>query len=368
MKGGFSYKDLDIADLGLNYAPEMEDTYAYRPAQSNIHEESFDGHHGGYFYGATRQPKEFTLRCFFEEERIDRGIMAKIYSVFKVGSSGKLVFQRRPWCYYHVVITEVTEDFTNYLNGLVTIKAKAYYPFARSDVWYSTRTDKEYADIMSNTAVVERRTMLLPTEVDCSEDITEPTTIFLMNPGTEPAAVGIEIAGDAPSGVYITNKTNGEQCKFVGLTKAATTEEGQYLYSDPINGRTVMKGGTETKVCFLYHDYGFLSLEPAFPAMRDLYVQYNNSNTVTVTNMLYDFAEETAADATVYFADKHIYLNGEWIQIARVVDEHTLELKKRIEANGTERTMAAQLNEIYIAPVADMALTRLKFIYKPTYS
>ena len=368
MRGGFSYKGLDIADLGLDYAPEIENTYAYRPATTNIHEETFDGHHGGYYYGASKQPKEFILRCFFEEERIDRGIMAKVYSVFKVGSSGKLIFQRRPWCYYYVVITEVTEDFTNYLNGLVTIKAKAYYPYARSDVYYSIRTDVDYADLMSNTAVVEKKTMLLPTSIDCSQDITSAKTIYLLNPGTEPAAVGIEIAGDAPSGVYITNRTTGDQCKFVALTKAATTQEGKYLYTDPINGRTVMRGGAKDEVCFLYHDYGFLYLEPAFPAIRDLYISYNHSNILETSNMLFDPAEETAEDATEYYADKHVYVDGEWIAIARVKDQNHLELKRAVDEQGYEKTMIVLLNEIYISPVANMALTRLNFIYKPTYS
>ena len=107
MKGGFTYRGVDIAELGLEYAPEIEETYVYRPAASTLPDETFDGHNGGYYYGITYQPKEFTLRCFFEEERIDRGVMAKVYATFKKGSSGRLVFQRRPWCYYNVVIEDV---------------------------------------------------------------------------------------------------------------------------------------------------------------------------------------------------------------------------------------------------------------------
>ena len=226
MKGGFTYRGVDIAELGLEYAPEIEETYVYRPAASTLHDETFDGHNGGYYYGITYQPKEFTLRCFFEEERIDRGVMAKVYATFKKGSSGRLVFQRRPWCYYNVVIEDVLSDFKNYLNGLVTIKAKAYYPYARSDVQYAYRTNPHYPELMSNTAIVTSPDMLLSGEIDCSEDITTEKYVYLLNPGTEPAPLGIEIAGDAISGVYITNQTTEEQMKLIGLTKETTSDEG----------------------------------------------------------------------------------------------------------------------------------------------
>lgn len=369
MTGGFSFNGIDIADLGLEYAPELENTYVYSPTATNIHEETFEGHDGGYYYGMTKQPKEFTLRCLFEEEQIDHGIMSHIFTVFRKGTSGKLIFQRRQWCYYNVVITEVTTDFHNYLNGLVTIKAKAYYPFARSDLFSVSRSDDDYMNIINNSAALYSSDMVPSPTINCSPNITSAMTIYLFNPGTERAGLGIEIAGDAPSGVYITNRTTGEQCKYIGLTKALTTNKNKYVYTDPINGNTFLKSSSASEMKALYHDYGFLSLEPSFPALRDLFVTSNGTNQITTVNTLYDKYRQTATDISPYFVGKHIYLNNQWIEITRMIDEYHLELKKTVPAAKNQKTMIVLLNEIYIDPVAnDMSLTRLNFIYKPTYS
>ena len=93
MKGGFSFCGVDIADIGLEYAPDNKDTYVYKPGEAEVHEEIFDGHDGGYIYGATKRPKEFILRCYFEDKNIAEGIMARAYNLFKIGKSGKLLLQ-----------------------------------------------------------------------------------------------------------------------------------------------------------------------------------------------------------------------------------------------------------------------------------
>ena len=47
MTGGFRFCDVDIADIGLKYAPTLADTYVYRPTQRSVHDQSFAGHDGG---------------------------------------------------------------------------------------------------------------------------------------------------------------------------------------------------------------------------------------------------------------------------------------------------------------------------------
>lgn len=59
MAGGFSFCGVDIAKYGLYYAPEDENTYVYGSGEYATHDETFDGHDGGYWYGTTLQPKEF---------------------------------------------------------------------------------------------------------------------------------------------------------------------------------------------------------------------------------------------------------------------------------------------------------------------
>lgn len=60
MQGGFSFCGTDIADLGLEYVPETANTYVFAGSDYKIHEQVFDGHHGGYYYGSTVSPKVFT--------------------------------------------------------------------------------------------------------------------------------------------------------------------------------------------------------------------------------------------------------------------------------------------------------------------
>ena len=204
MRGGFSFNDVDIADIGLEYAPELQDTYVYQPAETSTHIETFDGHQGGYFYGAWRQPKEFILRCYFEEQMIDKGILGKLYGNFRVGQRGKLIFKRRPWCYYNAVVTEVdAHEIYNYENGVVVIKMKAMYPFARSDIFTNSRAEKYHDVLMQNSAVFDKENM----ELLQIYSLTEQTSLVLANQGTERAALGFYISGDVGTGVIIGNKT-----------------------------------------------------------------------------------------------------------------------------------------------------------------
>ena len=135
MHASFSFCGIDIESLGLSYAPEIENTYIFKPANSISHIETSDAHNGGYYYGSNYEPKEFTLRCFFEEKSIETRALPEVYRLFRVGASGKLIFSRSPWCYYYATVTDPIElNLTNYLNGSVTIHMKAMYPFARSDI------------------------------------------------------------------------------------------------------------------------------------------------------------------------------------------------------------------------------------------
>lgn len=123
MQGGFSFCGTDIADLGLEYVPDNANTYVFAGSDYKVNEQVFDGHHGGYFYGSTVQPKVFTLRCIYEETHINDGILTRVENFFRRGRSGRLVFKKRPWVYYVATVTGLdTSSITNYLNGIVTIQ------------------------------------------------------------------------------------------------------------------------------------------------------------------------------------------------------------------------------------------------------
>ena len=61
MQGGFSFCGAEITDFGLEYVPQNNETWVYGHSNYQTNEQSYEGHHGGYYYGTTIQPKEFHL-------------------------------------------------------------------------------------------------------------------------------------------------------------------------------------------------------------------------------------------------------------------------------------------------------------------
>lgn len=357
IEGGFSFCGVDIADLGLTYVPEKEDTYVYAPAEANIYEETFEGHNGGYYYGASKQPKEFKLRCLFEESSLDEGVMAKIHNLFRIGKAGKLIFARRPWCYYYATVTSVPHpELNNYMNGLVTINMKAYYPYARSDKMYNELTDVDHFRVMRNTAMPESEDMIPQTSFT---NLTEQTEILLLNPGTERAHVSIIVAGDVGDGVTIYNKTTNQTCGLVAISKADTTDSDKEVYIDGVSGKTLLRGSSESELAFMYHDEGFIELESAGEPMRQLFAYYEPGNTVMLTNQVH-----------INLIGKYIYIDNKWRKIVEQInsDVDRFTVTPEIEHSGNEKTMVVSMNELIITPKTTMNLDKLNFSYKPTFA
>ena len=367
--GGFSFCGVDIADLGLSYAPEKENTYVYRPTEGEVHEETFDGHDGSYFYGVSKKAKEFVLRCYFEEETIDHGIMERIYHLFRTGKSGKLIFSRRPWCYYYATVTSVPHpELSNYMNGLITITMKASYPYARSDFMYSqpyyndnilyneTIDNSMYHElIMESTAMVDRACMVPKTT------FTEPElnkTFILHNPGTEYAPVSIMISGDAGMGVTIRNSTTKQECKIIAMDAAHTSDVSKAIYVDGLNGNTSVvsvDNTTSPTPGFVYHDSGFISLVPAYPCIRNVFINRVVGTTVDLASRIYDDV-----------VGKYIYL-GEWVKILDA-DEQSLKIPKFSYGDYSKPTIITEMNELEIIPVDTASIDYISFIYKPTFA
>ena len=360
MKGGFSFCGVDIQDVGLEYAPELEDTYVYGSATTKVYEETFDGHNGGYFYGASRDPKQFILRCFFEETVIDKGLFTKIQHLFKVGKSGKLIFKRRPWCYYYATVTEYDDhELSNYLNGIIKITMKAYYPFARCDDLYSLRLTPNHENIMENSALYDTDGMA-PEQAFTNINLTKPNTFSftLGNPGTERAALTIVAAGDVGAGVIIRNKTTDQEMKLVAMSKAKTTNVNKVVTVDGISGKTILsvEDGSDASLAFLYHDYGFIELAPDYPANRKIYITGNSGNNITVSNKL----EED-------YIDKYIYVNG-WRKITDQPDIHTLTVDSISAITKPFRATIMSMNQLEVVPVTSISLDKLSFYFKPTFA
>ena len=196
--GGFSFCGVDIKDIGLEYVPENQNTYVYRPAKYNVQEETFDSHDGGYFYGTTLRPKEFTLRCIFQDTHINSGLLTRVFDLFKRGRTGKLIFSRRPWLWYDATVTAIDDSsLQNFLNGIIKITMKAYYPFGKTDQTYIYEDDPNEDDLLVNSAMLKDASWQLDKDFAENAPITGqlPEPIRLYNPGTERAPLTIEIAG-----------------------------------------------------------------------------------------------------------------------------------------------------------------------------
>lgn len=359
MQGGFSFCGVDIAELGLEYAPDNANTYVFKASDYKLSEQVFDAHDGGYYYGETVQPKIFTLRCIYQDEHVNGGIISNVFRFFRRGRTGRLVFQKRPWVWYGATVVNVNvNQMMNYMNGLVTITLKAYYPFGRTDM-EGYEEDYEYLDALkANSAMLPDGVMPQTKVVEDGQELTTQTIVPLLNAGTERAAVAIEIAGDVGEGVIITNPSTGQKCSFVAMSKAVTTDAGKYVICDGLNGKTVLTNGTESELSYIYHDYGFIDLEPAYPIMRDVTVHYTAGSAAVQTDEAV-FDEDSVG--------QYLYYDGDWRKIASVISSKKANVLPSPSASGSEVTSMVRMNEIVITPVANMALTRLNFVYKHTF-
>lgn len=357
----FSFCGIDIEDIGLEYIPSNDNTYVYKPANFNVHEETFDGHDGGYYYGETLQPKDFILRCYYENTDIRNGLMNKIYNLFRRGRTGYLIFRNRPWLWYKATVNSVDiSQMYNYENGIVTIKLRSYYPFARSDYFYIHDND---IDQMNNSKMLSRQEFVPEIEF---ENITEQKELYLYNPGTEYSKVIIEVAGEAPDGFMIANSKTRSVVKFIALTDAATTDVSKTLVCDSINGKTyLIDEDKNTEYAFLFHDSGFLELAPSEFIIRNVQISFSeNSNTITVPSELEEFD----------YVNKQMFVDGEWREIVSHPTETTYVVSSldggTIEHSGTGVTDIVSMDKIVITPInsENFNLAHLKFVFDATYA
>lgn len=357
----FSFCGIRIEDVGLEYIPSNDNTYVYKPSNYTSHEEIFDGHDGGYYYGATLQPKDFILRCYYEHTDIRDGLMNKIFNLFKRGRTGYLVFSNRPWLWYKATVNNVDiSQMYNYENGIVTIKLRSYYPFARSDYFYIHDNDEDQAN---NSNALSREELVPETEF---ENIIEQTELYLYNPGTETSKVLIDVQGEAPDGFSIANAKTRHICRFIALTDSATTDVSKHLICDSISGKTYLKSdnGT-TEYAFLFHDSGFLDVSPSEFIIRNIDVSYTaGSNTITVPQSLEEFD----------YVNKHMFIDGEWRELVSHPSETTYVVSSIgggiISHSGTNKTDIVSMDKIVITPSNpdNFNLTQLKFVFDATYA
>jgi len=355
MQGGFSFCGVDIARFGLEYAPTLDQTYVFAGSKYDVHQESVDTHPGGYFYGTTIQPKDFILRCFFQDQNISHGVLTTVESFFRPGRTGKLIFQNRDWLWYVATVVDIDiSNLLNYRNGFITINLRAYYPFARHD------SISIHSGNMLGDHIATNSGLLLEdiTPVTDFTDITENTSMLIYNGGSERAGVAIALAGNAGEGVTIRNKTTGQTAKFIAFTPEITDNNGKYIVSDSINGKTVLTDGSTSERSFAYHDYGFIELAPSYPVYRDVHISYAaGSSTISIIG-------KPLSDDTV---GMYINVDGNWLKIIDQTDPSTIIVDGTIDSTNIEYSNIVTMNELEVELGVDASLSKLSFIYKPTF-
>lgn len=379
MFGGFTFDGVDIDKLDLEYAPDNANTYVHKGTARTISEQKFEGHDGGYYYGETAQPKDFILRCFYTGKNVTQGLMTRIYQTFRIGRSGKLIFRHRPWCWY--IATVVSVDCTqllNHANGLVTITMRAYYPYARTDMFAMPDFTDYEQDIKLNSGLLMDITRIPYYKLENGKHtislvtggyINEQKEFLLYNPGTEVAKVAIEIAGDVDDGVIIENRTTGQKCKFIGISRASTTSVNKYIVADSLNSKVILTGNNAVpQLAFLYHDAGFIDLAPGYPVVRDVEITTTTSSNKINTKTIIDQDIIGKYIWTGVPSNNYNQLSP-WRKITNYNDDTlVIDVENAVGINQEIITDIVGMNELVIYPVSTMSITKLNFVYLPTFT
>jgi len=262
---------------------------------------------------------------------------------------GKLIFDDRPFVYYNARLAKVVEGKIYTANhehkwgtetlysGTITITFKAYDPFGKMTCISYDEYDE---GAMARSGIIKTDEMppsILPSVGD----------YLVYNPGTEITDTVIRIAGTAPNGLTITNRTTGDVCKIVSLPSALiltiNSESGAVSTSDDPNG-----------FAFEYHDMGYIRLAPCIPYERDVAVSYiAGSNIINFT--IFELSEENIG--------QYIRLNGEWLRIISVKGKSAV-ISKNMNVTSAEYTTLATMNEISIEGEG-AELTLFEMEYEP---
>lgn len=357
----FTFDGIDVEDLGLHYAPDLKgtQTYSWAPNTAKIHEVSFEAHDGGYYYGRSLGAKELTLRCYYEQTPQEEGLMAAIHQWFYIGHKGQLVFERRPWLYYDVVITRVDIDtMYNFQNGLVTITCKAYKPYAISNTLYNKYTDTWDKEIVhSNTNIWTRDSSKASTEYPTRELITTTTTIgdtgkyyYLYNAGDKQTNTAITIKANTQdaSGLVIRNINNYSNCKTQPLDTSKTIT---------IDGDLMMTYDSSMNMCYQYHKSGYMVLEP------DKYLKDVTFTLGSTANTVVPSRELTALELVWLNGGRAYLYPGNTGTVYNIVKATKTLITCNSLPSSVDDVRACTLNKIYVWADNDTSVETLTIDY-----
>ena len=137
-----------------------------------------------------------------------------------------------------------------------------------------------------------------------------------------------------------------------------------------MNGRTVLTDGNSATDANLYHDYGFLHLAPNEVMITCKYGWFHRPTAKVIGRYVSDayppFKDE--------YVGKYIHSLNTWRKIKSRSGENYIAVDYTLDEvldvpDVTNDTMTiASTNNLVITPVSTMSLTKLNFIYKPTFA
>lgn len=358
----FSFSGINISHFGVHYAPDRPDWHIWDDDYSVVNK-TVDSQDGGQWYGSSVRPKEFNLRCYFED--ITEFQLAFIIGLFERNRFGDLIFDERPWLVYKARITK-RPNIVKYptpsgrYSGVITVYLTAYYPFAKSNI-HVLEDNEDYlglSDRLKNTTGILYRDRT-PKVQDISESSRAigQFEFYLLNGGNAKADTVIRIAGDVGEGVVIHNATLGRSCKVTGLTEANTSSEGKWLEIYSQTGECFITNGNSRQNGWAHHDAGYIQLAHTGIIRRGIGLKFEG-NTIK-------------ADIDVFIPSdtgKHIWAESGWVQIVSVTDARTITVDPPAPVNGIGSGDIVLLNKIVVTPLSTMSLTKFEVDYYHTFT
>lgn len=259
---------------------------------------------------------------------------------------GELVLDERPFVTYRSVVLSKAvpgRQYTHRLAGMpydtysgtFTVEFELYEPYGFLNYKFYKNLDNE--NTRSYCGMVEEMEMPpAPTVTD--------KTFLIYNPGTVTCDTVIRIAGTAPNGITIKNKTNGTSCTLSSLPDGKTLEIDSKLGTVKADGY----------LAFEYHESGFIRL-----ASYDW--KYDNVTGQSEEGSTSVFITNTDTDEGM--VGKYIRMGSAWNKITEVGD-HSITVEKPARKTAVEICMIAGMNEMEIEGDG-YTLTTLSVDYAP---
>lgn len=258
---GFTYNGIHCSAYNVYYVPDAEDKW-FKDPEYEVAKKDVAWRNGGYFYGTYAKIRTFQLKCYFEE--IDIATREKIRHWLGRNTSGKLVFDDKPFMFYNVRPSDIVPgkiylDTNESYSGTFTIKFMAEEPFGYLNRKSGITDDhaEEYCGIIA--------TANMP-----ADPTTSSTSFDVYNPGTEACGLNLKLAGSCSNPIRFFNERNNTRCVIESLPTNS-------LYLD-INGDTgnCMVYISDPEIGadngFAYHDRGFVRLDPCETVYSNSYL------------------------------------------------------------------------------------------------